>query len=171
MFRKALVMAAVLLVMTVSVSAQSTMKDADFVKKAIEVFKLDSVQPAFLEGDRMGEYYRFYPAVKGGKVVGYLWWARDFRIANHWEDVILLIKVEGGTAKLADYWFSSNERHQNLFESAVKNRFVGMSYDRNWNETADVVSGSTISSYQFFSQFKTTLFVFQKYVVDMNLIK
>ncbi len=171
MFKRSMIVLVVLAAVTTGVFAQSTMTDVDFVKKAIEVFKLDSVQQTYIEGDRMGDYYRFYPAVKGGKVVGYVWWARNIRIASHWEDIIMLVKVDGGKAKLADYWFSSNERHQNLFEPAARAKFIGMTYDRSWNESADVVSGSTVSSYQFFSQFKTTLFVFQKYVIDMNLLK
>lgn len=157
MKRKILLISSImLLALSVGLFAQqSTRSDADFVKQAMTSFQLDAVRPAYIEADRMEANYHFYPAVKGGRVVGYLWWARDFRIANHFEDIILLVKADGQKAKLVDFWISHNDHHMNMSEPATKEQYAGMAYD----SSIDTVSGSTLSSMQVTTAAKTTLFV------------
>ncbi|ADK80753.1 FMN-binding protein [Sediminispirochaeta smaragdinae] len=169
MKRKILLISSImLLALSVGLFAQqSTRSDADFVKQAMTSFQLDAVRPAYIEADRMEANYHFYPAVKGGRVVGYLWWARDFRIANHFEDIILLVKADGQKAKLVDFWISHNDHHMNMSEPATKEQYAGMAYD----SSIDTVSGSTLSSMQVTTAAKTTLFVFEKYVIEKDLLK
>lgn len=160
-----------ILLLTVSAFGQSTRTDAEFVKEAMSTFELNSVRPAFVEAERMGENYRFYPAVRGGRVAGYLWWAKDFRIANHYEDIILLVRADGSRAKLVDFWIAHNDHHLNMSEEATRRKFSGMTYDADWDENVDTISGSTLSSYQVMAAAKTTLFVFEKYVIETGLLK
>lgn len=171
MTRKILVAATLLLLLASTGFAQSSSRTpGDFVREAIDSFDLDSVQQQYVEGERMGENYRFYPAVRDGRVVGYVWWTKDIKIANHFEDVLLLITARNGEATLSDFWISHNDHHLNMSEAATKQQFAGMNYDRDWDEDVDVISGSTLSSYQIFAQFKTALFVFQNYVIDAGLL-
>jgi len=173
MTRKVLfaVVAFTLIVPAVFAQDKSTRTDGQFVSQAIQTFNLDSVSPTPIQAEEMGPYYNFYPAVKNGKTVGYLFWARDLRVANHWEDVILLVNNKNGGAVLEDFWISHNDHHKNLGEAATHKMFSGMTYTSNWNESVDTVSGSTISSYRLFGEIKTALFVFQKYVIDADLLK
>lgn len=175
MSRKILVAAAVLGLAAASVFAQTApaapRSDADFVKQALQSFPIDSVGRTAIMADGMDAYYTYYPAMKGGQVVGYVWWGRGFKVAQHTEDLLLFVKVAGGKAVLGDYWISHNDHHANLGDPANHAKFVGMTYDTNWNEKADVISGSTLSTYRIVSEAKPVLFSFQKYVIDANLLK
>jgi hypothetical protein len=171
MTRKLIVIAAVLALVSTAAFAQSQRTDFDFVKQAIQSFSLDSVGHTPIQADSMDPYYRFFPAIRGGKVVGYLWWARDFKVAQHTEDLMLLVGDENGKATLVDFWISHNEHHANLGEAASHKKFEGMTATSSWSDPADVVSGSTLSSYRIFAEAKPTLFVFQTYVIEKNLVK
>lgn len=170
MSKRAILILLVALLIGPALFAQSDRGPGDFVTIALDEFNLDSVRQNYIEGERMGANYRFYPAVRNGRVVGYLWWGKDFLVANHLEDVMFLIGVDGNRAVLRDFWISYNDHHLNMGEQATEDMFAGMTYDENWNESVDVVSGSTLSSYTVFNQAKKALFVFEKYVIETGLL-
>ncbi len=172
MTRKLIVVAAVLALVTTGVFAQQSTRTAgDFVKQAMETFNIDAVGHAPIVADQMDAYYTFYPAMKSGKVVGYLWWGKDFKVAQHFEDLMFFIAADNGKATLKDFWISHNDHHKNLGDVAIHKKFAGLTYDSNWTESADVISGSTLSSYRIVAESKPVLFVFQKYVIDAKLLK
>lgn len=170
MSKKGLLLLVVCVLVNGALFAQSDRGPGDFVTIAMEEFDLDSVRQQYIEGERMGANYRFYPAIRNGRVVGYLWWGKDFLVANHLEDVMLLIGMDGDKAVLQDFWISYNDHHLDMGERATRDMFAGMTYEANWNESADVVSGSTLSSYTVFGQAKKALFVFEKYVMEPDLL-
>jgi hypothetical protein len=172
MTRKLIVAVAVLALVTTAVFAQQSTRTAgDFVNQAMKTFSINGVGHTPIVADQMDAYYTFYPAMNNGKVVGYLWWGKDFKVAQHFEDLILFIGVNNGKAVLKDFWISHNDHHANLGDAANHRKFAGMTYDSNWTEAADVVSGSTLSSYRIVAEAKPVLFVFQKYVIDAKLLK
>lgn len=172
MTRKLIVAVAVLALVTTGVFAQQSTRTAgDFVNQAMKSFSIDSVGHTPIVADQMDAYYTFYPAMSNGKVVGYLWWGKDFKVAQHFEDLMLFVGVNNGKAVLKDFWISHNDHHANLGDPANHRKFAGMTYDSDWTEAADVVSGSTLSSYRIVAEAKPVLFAFQKYVIDAKLLK
>lgn len=151
-------------------AAKSTRMEADFTKIVTDFGwgSVDTVNPVLAE--RMWDYYFFYPVLNKQKAVtGYAWWAKDIRIASHYEDILVVINPDG---TLQNWWVSASTRHPDFVNDpktgagkAIK-AFIGMDSKRDWNEAADVVSGSTFSSYKYFGELKTVLHTFKQYVID-----
>ena len=155
-----------------SVSAQQAKaprKPADFVKELMALSGADKADPKIIVAERSDGAYQYVKLLKGNHVVGYGTWAQDVKVYNHREDFIAIINAD---ATLKDFkLIDANEKHPKANDPAWKTRFIGMNYKRNFDNDVDVNTGSTFSSYMFFSELKGMLFAFQKYVVDAKLLK
>lgn len=158
-------------------AAKSTRMEADFTKIVVDMGwgTVDTTRPVLAE--RMWDYYFFYPVLNKDKVItGYVWWAKDIRIASHYEDILVIINPDG---TLQNWWVGANTRHADFYTDLAKKtqgaaiqKFIGMDSKRDWHQATDAVSGSTFSAYKFFGELKTVLHAFKQYVIDANkLIK
>lgn len=158
-------------------AAKSTRMEADFTKIVVDMGwgTVDTVRPILAE--RMWDYYFFYPVLNKDKAVtGYVWWAKDIRIASHYEDILVIINPDG---TLQNWWVGANSRHADFYtdfakktQGAAIQKFIGMDSKRDWIQATDAVSGSTFSAYKYFGELKTVLHAFKQYVIDANkLIK
>ncbi len=183
---KKMLIAALVLVMASAVWAQtpggisspmSTRMEADFTKIVSDMGwgTVDTVRPVLAE--RMWDYYFFYPVLnKDKQITGYAWWAKNVRIASHYEDILAIINPDG---TLQNWWVAANSHHPDFYTDLVKKtqgkalqKYIGMDSKRDWNEATDAVSGSTFSAYKYFGELKALLACFKIYVIDANkLIK
>lgn len=152
-------------------AARSTRMEADFVKIVSDMGwgTVDTNRPVLAE--RMWDYYFFYPVLNADKqITGYVWWAKDIRIASHYEDILVIINPDG---TLKNWWVSANTRHADFYTDLAKKtqgaaiqKFIGMDSKRSWHEETDAVSKSTFSAYKFFGELKAVLACFKLYVID-----
>ena len=158
-------------------AAKSTRMEADFTKIVTDMGwgTVDTTRPVLAE--RMWDYYFFYPVLnKDKQITGYVWWAKDIRIASHYEDILVIINPDG---TLQNWWVGANTRHADFYtdfakktQGAAIQKFIGMDSKRDWNQATDAVSGSTFSAYKFFGELKAVLACFKIYVIDAGkLIK
>lgn len=139
----------------------STERNAgDYVESLIALTEADSAGDIIYPDDNEFRYL-FVPLKKGGDIIAYGTWVNTV-VYQHPEDIIVAVKPDGSILKWQP--LDSNDHHPEMKDEEYLSRFYGMTLDTPFNPETDVISGSTISTNNFFFEMRNVLLVYNKYI-------
>jgi hypothetical protein len=132
----------------------------DYVKELIDLVDADEAGD-IIYPERNEFRYLFVPLKKDGEIIGYGSWVNTV-VYQHPEDFIAVVAPDASILK----WkaLDANDHHPEMRDEEYISRYYGMTLDTAFNPETDVISGSTISSNNFFFEMRNLLLVYKEYV-------